>query len=94
MSEFLKCDAEGCDHVEDVAEITVDMVGKPCPKCGANLLTPEDWTFYSTVFRPGLDALAAAGLDVRAGKDTPADERAAFNYHDGEIRISLPKASA
>jgi hypothetical protein len=92
MSEFLKCDAAGCDHRETVGEITADMVGKACPKCGSNLLTEEDWTFFSTVFRPGMHALAAAGLDMRAGEDTPPDQRAAFNYHNGEIRISLPKS--
>lgn len=41
--EFLKCDAAYCDHVEEVPEITEGMVGKPCPLCGANLLTQEDW---------------------------------------------------
>lgn len=43
MSEVLNCDAQGCDHVESVGKITADMVGMPCPKCGANLLTEQDW---------------------------------------------------
>jgi len=43
MSEHLNCDAEGCNHVEQVGTITEEMVGLPCPKCGANLLTAEDW---------------------------------------------------
>lgn len=43
MSEVLNCDAQGCDHVEPVGKITADMVGVPCPKCGANLLTEDDW---------------------------------------------------
>ena len=43
MSEVLNCDADGCGHVESVGKITADMVNMPCPKCGANLLTEEDW---------------------------------------------------
>jgi hypothetical protein len=42
MSEFLKCDAAGCDHFELTA-ITIDVVDKPYPKCGANLCTKEDF---------------------------------------------------
>lgn len=92
MSEFLKCDATGCDHVEDVAEITADLVGKPCPKCGANLLTEGDWAYYSTAFRPALDMLASIGLNMRAGENTPPEQRAAFNYHNGNINIRLPSS--
>lgn len=94
MSEFLKCDAEGCDHREDVEHITDELVGKPCPKCGANLLTQDDWDFYSTVMRPGMDLMESLGLPVRATAETPPDQKAQFNYHDGEIRITLPKSAA
>ena len=45
MQLFLKCDAENCDHVEYVDDITEDMIGKECPKCGENLLTEEDYAF-------------------------------------------------
>ncbi|MEE4539086.1 MAG: hypothetical protein V2J51_11430 [Erythrobacter sp.] len=41
--EFLKCDAPGCEHHEPVERISAEHVGKPCPACGANLLTAEDW---------------------------------------------------
>lgn len=43
MNQFLKCDEPNCDHHEDVETITEDMIGKPCPKCGANLLTQKDF---------------------------------------------------
>ena len=39
----LKCDAAGCGHMEPVAKIEKSLVGKPCPKCGANLLTEKDY---------------------------------------------------
>ena len=41
MSNFLQCDEEDCDHVETVEALTSGLVGKLCPKCGANLLTAE-----------------------------------------------------
>lgn len=91
MSEFLQWDAEGCDHIEDVAEITAEVV-KPCPKCGANLLTEGDWALYSTAFRPALDMSASIGPNVRAGADTAPDQRAAVDYHDGNINVRLPSS--
>ena len=40
----LKCDAPDCDYRDD--DIRVEeyesYLGKPCPKCGANLLTEAD----------------------------------------------------
>lgn len=39
----LKCDAPSCDYEDTEARLTVELVGKPCPKCGANLLTEEDF---------------------------------------------------
>lgn len=43
MAEFLKCDHEGCSHVEMCGPFTQEMVGKPCPVCGSSLLTQEDF---------------------------------------------------
>lgn len=42
----LFCDNPECEHVEFVAEITQDMVNKPCPECGSNLLTQEDYDVW------------------------------------------------
>lgn len=39
----LKCDAEGCGYEETVDEISESNIGKPCPKCGSNLLTTGDF---------------------------------------------------
>ncbi len=38
----LKCDAPGCDFRDDAAIPHESLIGKPCPKCGANLLTEAD----------------------------------------------------
>lgn len=42
----IKCDAPGCDYVDDKAEFGDGMkwLGAPCPLCGASLLTVEDYT--------------------------------------------------
>ena len=87
MAEFLKCDALGCDHVEQVEAITADMVGKLCPKCGASLLTQGDWEVWSAVFEPAMRHLIEAGLAAPADAETPESERVSYNYHDGELRI-------
>jgi hypothetical protein len=97
MSEFLKCDAEGCDHREDVNQITADMVGKPCPKCGANLLTQEDWDVYDASFRPLMEAMEKAGLSrpaTKADMNDPAAVLLSVNHHDGATRLQVRRGSA
>lgn len=41
----IRCDTEGCDFEDRsvLAENLVDWVDRPCPKCGANLITEDDW---------------------------------------------------
>jgi len=58
LSKGLKCDAPGCSHREDVLEITEALIGKPCPKCGASLLTKEDFVAGKT-WEATIDMLAA-----------------------------------
>lgn len=38
----LKCDAEGCDFKDEDAYPDERSLNRPCPKCGANLLTEAD----------------------------------------------------
>lgn len=42
----LKCDAPGCNHHDPRPTLTdfsiADNIGRPCPQCGANLLTHQD----------------------------------------------------
>jgi len=41
----IKCDNEKCDWKDETVtrEQMSDWIGKPCPKCGENLLTKEDY---------------------------------------------------
>ena len=41
----LKCDAPGCGYVETLeAPLDETMIGRPCPHCGASLLSAANYT--------------------------------------------------
>lgn len=50
MTEVLNCDNPECRHVEHVGTITESMTGMPCPQCGANLLSREDFDAWRAWF--------------------------------------------
>lgn len=93
MSEFLKCDAPGCTHVSDVEAITEDMIGTPCPVCGASLLTREDFDVWQVVFKPAIEASHAAGLTRDSSPDDVGHDRVRINWHDGELRVKAITAT-
>lgn len=81
-SEYLKCDASGCDHVENVDCISQNLVGKACPKCGANLLTQDDYDHY--VQLRGLLSL----LKTRAPEKVDGQQvNLSVNVHNGQFKI-------
>lgn len=104
----LFCDAPGCGHEEPVPEPKtleemLALVGTPCPKCGANLLTEEDARDFAPV-KEALDGLndimntlaRAAGLDpheiiakARAEAENPNAKRISVNRHKGETKITI-----
>ncbi len=79
----LKCDAPGCGYTDKTtwpstaAEI-MSLVGRPCPKCGASLLTPEDAAsvlqlqgvvaIVNAAYVPEMVALAKDGGPVKRAK--------------------------
>lgn len=94
MADFLKCDADGCDHREVVGLITADMVGRSCPKCGANLLTQGDYDIYVGLFWPMMEAMEEAGLSRPATEADMIEGKGllSVNYHEGELRVRFPNA--
>lgn len=84
----MKCDAEGCDHVEKVSRVTRDLIGKPCPKCGANLLTEADYRSATAL----LDL--AASINEAVGPIEPSGNapRVSINPHDGALNITVRDA--
>lgn len=89
MNSFLKCDAPGCDHLETHGSLCESMVGKPCPKCGANLLTADDYAAW-LAFLPQYEAMKAAGILLDAPADTPREQCVTFRHHDGRMHVSFP----
>lgn len=85
VSIELKCDAPGCDHIETIEAISPGLVGKPCPKCGASLLTEDD-------LKSGLMIEALASLvNGMVGNVEPSGEvmHVGINPHNGDWNIKV-----
>lgn len=93
MTGFLKCDAEGCDHLETIEGLTEDLIGKPCPKCGADLLTREDYEegMKIEVMMKMLKAMGLA-VEVPASGDMDGLALLTVGTHNGETNIKIGKA--
>jgi hypothetical protein len=79
----LKCDADGCDYVEIPDAISPSHIGKPCPKCGADLLTEQD-------YRDALGIVAAAQmLNAELGPMEPSGNAITLNInpHAGNLHV-------
>ena len=80
---FLKCDNSTCDHVEFVDEISADMIGKACPKCGENLLTQEDHDGF-------VEAISAindmANID---SNESDLQVEMTVNYHKNKLSLDI-----
>lgn len=83
MMQYLKCDADGCDHRERVEEYGEHLVGKPCPKCGSSLLTQDDYT-ESLAIIAAMNFLESLGV-VKTAPMGEGDIN--INIHNGELRI-------
>lgn len=86
---FLACDADGCGHKESVPALSADYIGKPCPKCGASLLTESDYADWVANVQPGIDVMVALGLVMPMGSVRPDDSVAivSFQKHNGTLTI-------
>lgn len=64
------CDTDGCDYKvpntsEDIITAMEAYIDKPCPSCGANLLTQEDFDFTKDL----IELMDSLGEDVGKGKE-------------------------
>lgn len=87
----LRCDAPGCDFIEPgPMPFTRDLIGRPCPKCGASLLSERD-------YRDTLRQFAAIDFINRyfgwlGSEKLPEGARSlAIRTHDGEVTAVLRK---
>lgn len=89
----IKCDAAPCDYQETITEIVASDVGKPCPQCGNNLLTDEDY-----IAAKGYLAAMQAMNDVfEIPADAPVDPNpllVSVNPHAGDVTIRFSNKTA
>jgi hypothetical protein len=88
----LVCDVDECGHVEAIDELTADLIDKPCPICGANLLTADDYA-AGKVLRATLASFQTLGL-IKIGEPTGAKSSVSLNPHAGSIKIKLLNGEA
>jgi hypothetical protein len=94
--EYLKCDTPSCDHVE-MTPIVVENIGKPCPKCGANLLTPNDFIDFRKM-KAGIKAANEVVLAANPKAPMPMTLMATHNGQvsrktvDGQIGKPFPNS--
>lgn len=81
----LKCDAAGCGYAEPHKAMTADLIGKPCPKCGANLLTEKDYLDAKFVERAAELMNELIGPIEPSGNVVPVS----VNPHAGDWNIKL-----
>jgi hypothetical protein len=79
--EYLKCDTPSCDYFE-MMPVVVELVGKPCPKCGASLLTQDDYIDYRKM-KAGIDATNEVVLAANPKAPMPMTLMAT---HNGQVR--------
>lgn len=95
MGNFLKCDTAGCDHIEDVDQIAPELIGKPCPRCGASLLTAEDCANWQANVLPGIELARALGLLVDPTAAQAEMPRLRIGLHQDTLTVkAVPGAGA
>ena len=88
-----KCDAEGCDYRSDPVDINSDLsgwVGKPCPKCGENLCTEEDFEQLQVFIMSVQAANDVMNMLAEAGMELPDDgprATARVIFKDGKMNL-------
>lgn len=71
----LKCDAPTCDYVAPAGLYVfgAHLIGTPCPKCGASLLTQQDYDIH-VALRKGVDWVNTIGNALGLGSEVPPTE--------------------
>lgn len=82
----IQCDAEGCDYIDETVKLDdyENWLNKPCPKCGANLLTQEDLDIVN-IIKATIEMFNAAGLVP----ETEADMKSFKVNMNGSGKVEL-----
>jgi len=91
MAAYLQCDAEGCDHVHSVADVTEALIGTPCPDCGASLLTEDDFRASAPMFEAMkvLEAMGVAQFAEIGDVSTAEQVLVQVHHHAGATNIKI-----
>lgn len=84
----LLCDA--CGEQQPVEALTEALVGTPCPRCNANMLTQQDYDDGRKMFE-AIKVLEALGLAKLMPERTA--ETFGINPHGGKLTITPPNRS-
>lgn len=88
---YLKCDNPVCDHTEVVNGPHEAYINKPCPSCGENLLTLEDYTHFQKL-KAQYEVLIEMGILKYATEEdirNNASNVISINPHEGKINITV-----
>lgn len=86
----LHCDSCGYD-LPELQPFTVALIGTPCPKCGADMLTEKDYLSTIRMFRV-IDWINK-WFGWLGTENPPAKKghSVAVRHHDGEVFIKIKK---
>lgn len=82
----LKCDEPNCNVEIDCPDYGPQYIDTPCPECGANLLTKEDFDDAEPM-RLMFAILEKAGLTKDSAAKDAVEVR--FNQHNGKTALEF-----
>jgi hypothetical protein len=83
----LHCDACGYD-LPDIQPFTKELIGAPCPKCGADMLTEKDYHDTIRMFR--MVDWINKWFGWLGSEEAPANgPNVSVRHHNGEINIKI-----
>ena len=88
--KYLQCDAEGCGHIESIDSLTREMIGKPCPLCGADMLTEDDYQAGLKI-EGMMDLMVSLGLATSEENATKDHVKVEINPRGGELNLKIKK---
>jgi len=94
----LKCDNPNCDFKDSTMEVSENSIGTPCPKCGENLLTEQDFInsemlkmavdLYNSLTPEQIKELEALNLEMP--KEILSENIDLSKFEEGQqVRVSI-----
>jgi hypothetical protein len=83
----LRCDNTLCDYVAErgLHQFGPHLIGLPCPKCGENLLTEQDYKIQKKIM-DGVDVINRIGAFFGLGNEKLTKEQSTHSYGVRAVR--------